>query len=222
MFSMKPLVRWFILLCLICGLVIAPFLIWGEPIEDWVASFIRQARDQRLTSALIIGLLLAGDILLPVPSSLLCTAAGMILGWVAGTAVCMAGLSLCSILGYAMGQVISRPRLRRWLGAGDEQRVLAAWKRLGDTVLVVMRPVPVLAEASVLLAGIGKMPLVRFLAIISLANLGISMVYAGIGAWAGVEPRAWSFPAAFFAALLLPALAMLIVRNRRLQPPSGG
>jgi membrane protein DedA with SNARE-associated domain len=76
--------------------------------------------------------------------------------------------------------------------------------------LVLCRPVPVLAEASVILAGVVGAPRRRFLTLTSASNLGIAMVYAAVGAFA-MEVQ--SFLLAFAAALVLPALTMLIARR---------
>jgi uncharacterized membrane protein YdjX (TVP38/TMEM64 family) len=72
--------------------------------------------------------------------------------------------------------------------------------------------VPVLAEASVFLAGLARMPFGRFAWITGLSNLGISAVYAAAGAFAA---RRESFLLAFAAAVLIPAAAMLAVRYWR-------
>ena len=55
--------------------------------------------------------------------------------------------------------------------------------RFGEWVIVVSRPIPVLAEASVLFAGLSGMPASRFLLLSTLSNLGISAVYAAVGAF---------------------------------------
>jgi Na+/proline symporter len=74
--------------------------------------------------------------------------------------------------------------------------------------LALCRPVPVFAEASVI-AGMRMGPA---LAATSPANLGLSAVYAGVGA-AAKDP--WGFLLAFAAALVMPGLALLITRRLR-------
>jgi 3-dehydroquinate synthase len=70
---------------------------------------------------------------------------------------------------------------------------------------VLLRGVPVLAEGSVIFAGLAGMPIGRFLLITSTANLCISAAYAGAGAYA---LGAGSFAAALAAAILLPGLGL--------------
>lgn len=76
------------------------------------------------------------------------------------------------------------------------------------------RPVPVLAEASAVFAGIGGMRPGRFLTISVLANLGISAAYAAVGHFSA---SADSFFLAVLGAWLLPTVAMLLVRAVRLR-----
>jgi membrane protein DedA with SNARE-associated domain len=84
-------------------------------------------------------------------------------------------------------------------------------ERYGSWAVVVTRPVPVLAEAAVVFAGFGRMSWPRFSLMTLAANLGISAMYAGIGAFA---VTAHSFLAAFGGAIALPGLLMLVVRSR--------
>ena len=93
-------------------------------------------------------------------------------------------MTACCQIGYAIGRTSGRAVAARFVGEpalADVER----WVRLrGDWMLCVMRPVPVLAEASVLMAGIARLDGARFTALTFLANLGVSAAYAGAGATA--------------------------------------
>lgn len=82
--------------------------------------------------------------------------------------------------------------------------------RHGLWALVLCRPVPVLAEASVIAAGLGRMRMGPALVATGLSNVGISAIYAGAGA-AADGPG--TFLLAFTAALLLPGAALLLSRT---------
>ncbi|XXT17526.1 hypothetical protein WME94_45590 [Sorangium sp. So ce429] len=68
---------------------------------------------------------------------------------------------------------------------------------------------PVLSEASVVVAGAGRMPLRAFFTVTALANLGISATYAAVGASAA---RLTSVLPLFAGIVLLPGIALLVVR----------
>jgi membrane protein DedA with SNARE-associated domain len=86
-----------------------------------------------------------------------------------------------------------------------------AHARWGDWAIIVCRSAPVLAEASVVFAGVAGMPLGRFLPLCGLSNLAIAFVYAFVGKFA---LEANSFLLAFFGAIALPGLAMLLFRRK--------
>ncbi len=205
---MPVLVRWMLLLSLTIAGILVPFLIWGDRIETATASFLATNPGRWTTAAALAGLL-GADIVLPVPSSLVSTAAGGLLGFFPGLATSFAGMSVGALLGYWLG------RGARGAGALDDAALAparAARDRWGDWALVLFRPVPVLAEASVFLAGLTGVPLRRFVPLTFAANLGISAAYAATGAYAKGKD---SFLLAFAGAIALPALAMAITRLRR-------
>jgi membrane protein DedA with SNARE-associated domain len=95
------------------------------------------------------------------------------------------------------------------VGEDGLRRASAVADRYGQWGLAASRAVPVLAEASVILAGLVRAPFPRFLLITTAANLGIAAAYAAIGAF---SMNVGSFLLTFAGALALPALAMLAAR----------
>ena len=77
--------------------------------------------------------------------------------------------------------------------------------RYGVVGLVSARAVPVLAEATVVFAGVARFPFNRFVIAIGIANLGIAATYAAIGAYAFDVN---SFLLAFAGAIAVPAVAI--------------
>ena len=185
--------------------ILIPFVIWEDAILTWTTRATHEPGNA-LAVAAAIAALLAADIVLPIPSSLVSTAAGALLGFLPGTLTSWAGMTIGSLAGYALGKT-SAPR---WLGVGDRRRLESARDRYGDWIVIVLRPVPVLAEASCVFAGASNMPLGRFAMLASLANLGISIAYAAAGAFAASRE---SFLLAFALAIAIPAVAMLLLRR---------
>jgi membrane protein DedA with SNARE-associated domain len=157
-------------------------------------------------------LLLAVDILLPVPSSLVSTALGAVLGWSGGFLVSTLGLTAACWLGYRLGGSAGRGAARRLIPERDLAWLEAAAERWGSGVIVLFRAVPALAETSAIFAGMSRMRPGRFLLLATLANAGISAVYAAVGAYSATVD---SFLLAFAGAVLLPGLALLAVDRAR-------
>jgi uncharacterized membrane protein YdjX (TVP38/TMEM64 family) len=161
---------------------------------------------------LVLGSLLATDILVPVPSSLTSTAAGFFLGLAGGTATSLAGMTVSCVVGYWLGARFGRPVANRLVGEQELARLEKLRQRFGDWVIVVTRAVPVLAEASVLFAGISGMPMHQFLLLSTLSNLGISAVYAAVGTFSATVN---SFLFAFGGSILVPLVAMILTKSRQ-------
>jgi uncharacterized membrane protein YdjX (TVP38/TMEM64 family) len=193
------------------ALILVPFILWGAAIEHGFDAFVQTAGDRSWVTAAVLGGLLASDVLLPIPSSLVSTSSGLMLGFIAGTLVSLAGMTVSCLAAYWLGMRGGRPLGRRLIGEREIARLESFHHRFGDWLIIVARPVPVLAEASTLFAGMGRMAFHRYLSMTLLANLGISAAYAAVGAFAGTRH---SFLLAFAGAILLPLAAISAIRYR--------
>ncbi len=205
------------LLLLAAGLIaviLVPFLVWGAAIERWTERFVATGAGHPAATAAVLGGLLAGDIVLPIPSSLVSTACGRCLGFARGTLASFAGMSVSVVIGYGVGFSAAGYAARR-LRADERRTLLRLHSRWGVWMLAALRPVPVLAEAAVLFAGLSRLPWKGFLAPVLAANLAVSAVYAAIGAFAR-GPHATLL--AFAGAALLSGLVMLGFRRRAPTP----
>jgi uncharacterized membrane protein YdjX (TVP38/TMEM64 family) len=199
--------RWAIIWIGLFGLVLLPFFLFEAPFNAFADRITQADTAVWLAAASIFGLL-ALDVLLPVPSSIVSTAAGVLLGFWGGSAIVWSGMTLACLFGYALGAGASAAA-RRFVGEDGLRHAESLVHRYGDWTLVLCRPVPVLAEASVVFAGLVRAPFGRFFALTTLSNLGIALGYAAFGAF---SMRLDSFLIAFLGALVLPGLAMLMAR----------
>ncbi len=199
--------RWALLWILLLAVVLVPFLLFEDQFNA-LADRISSGEASTSLAALAIGGLLALDVFLPVPSSIVSTAGGVLLGLWAGASVVWVGMTAGSLIGYFVG-VRSAPLARRLVGPPGLARAADLAERYGAWAVVVCRPIPVLAEATVVFAGLVRAPLRRFLIVTAASNLGIAVGYAAIGAYA---MRLDSFLMAFAGAVAVPGLAMLAAR----------
>jgi membrane protein DedA with SNARE-associated domain len=130
-------------------------------------------------------------------------------GW--GSTVVWTGMTAGCVIGYATGARGSGAA-RRFIGEDGIARASALMERYGDLTLVLCRPVPVLAEASVVFAGLVRADYGRFVRLTAASNLGIAAGYAAVGAFSR-HLDAYSFLVAFLGALLLPGLFILVSRR---------
>lgn len=200
--------RWVILVGVMFALVIVPFLIFEKQFEQ-LGIWLAEGHASGWASAATIGSLLALDVFLPVPSSIVSTGAGVLLGFWRGAIVIWIGMTLGCVIGYAFG-ARAAGAARKLVGADGLTRAASVMDRHGAWALVLCRPIPVLAESSVVFAGLVRTPLGPFTWLTTLANLGIALAYAAVGAF---SMRVQSFLLTFIAALALPGIAMLVGRR---------
>lgn len=187
------------LLVAVLGAIILPFLFFGPAINVWTDRLIAHAETNRFMTGLSLTLLLASDILVPVPSSLVSTACGLTLGFLGGVAASFAGMSITTVAGYLLGRYTSGS-VERLIGTNEVALLQTFQRRHGLWLLLALRPVPVLAEASVVFSGFLRQPFVRVLAVASLGNLAVSVVYSAVGVWGKLSD---SFFPAFAASMAL-------------------
>lgn len=203
-------IKWTVLWIAILALILVPFFLFGADIDGWITHFIKTAGSRRVMAGFVLASFLASDIFLPIPSSLVSAACGYLLGFFGGTLASLAGMTASCIIGYGFSSSAVKYAAGKIVGASELQRLQNLNKNYGNWMLVVCRPIPVLAEASVLFSGVSGMKFRRFVLLTTLSNLGISGVYSAVGAYSA---SAHSFLSAFLVSILLPALAMWLSKD---------
>jgi uncharacterized membrane protein YdjX (TVP38/TMEM64 family) len=192
-------------------LILVPFVLWEDRMNEWTATIVNSQRSAGFVAA-AVALLLASDVVLPIPSSLISTSGAFLLGFTAGLAASWTGMTLGCVIGYGLGRFAGRGLLRRVLSEQEMKQSAEDLRSRGDWILAASRAVPMLAEASVIMAGALHRPFPRFLAVCLLANFGISLVYAAVGAF---SIRMESFLLAFAGAIVIPWIGMRVARSRK-------
>jgi uncharacterized membrane protein YdjX (TVP38/TMEM64 family) len=185
------------------ALPLVPFVVVGElPGERWLSSTDQHAWLFALTGA---GLL-AADILLPIPSSIVGTMLGARLGFWPGLAAGVIGMTTGQAIAYAAA---------RWLLRHSGPDLPRAPTLIA---LFLSRPVPVLAEATAFAAGATRVDFPQFLLACGAGNLVYVAALAGNGAM--LLPDALLGPGLALP-MLLPVAAWLGWQWWRRRDPEG-
>jgi 3-dehydroquinate synthase len=187
------------------SLVIASFVLFELPIQHGITELVpslSQQPTQRLSLSAVMILLLAFDVVLPVPSTLLALLATTFLGFIGGSLAIFIGLCSCALFGYLLGAGYFR-LASQWLSDKDKQQGGELADKLGTLALVCLRGIPVLAEVSVLAAGMRRYPLRKFLLVTTLANAGLALAYGYIGSFLAGEE---AFLLRILTSIFLPSL----------------
>jgi len=200
---MRAATRWTLIILAALAVPLVPFAIIGElPGDVWLS-----ARDQNAWAFALTGTaLLMVDVLLPIPSSIVGTMLGARLGFWPGLLCCFIGLMTGQLIAYFAA---------RWLLRGRRGPVPVA-----PAILTVFlsRPVPVLAEAVAISAGVAGLGFMSFLAACAAGNIVYALVLAGNGA--ALLPGSL-LGLGLIIPMLLPAGAWLIWRRMERHPAKG-
>jgi len=207
---MRDLIRPLLIIALALLVPIVPFLVFGDALDAKIAEALDPPPSALVIAALTVGIL-ASDILLPVPSSLVSTIAGAQLGIASGTAASWLGMTLGAVLGFCLARFCGRGLVAWFCKPDDVARLDLLGERYGSGMLIMTRALPILAEAAVLLVGVARMRFGRFFLIVALGNLGIALVYSVLGQVARSQGE---LPIAMGVSIALPLLATTIARRR--------
>ena len=178
---MRAIARRTIAAILLAAAIIVPFLIWGEKLDALVPELVDSKIAKPILGA-IVALLLASDIVLPIPSSIVAFLSGQLLGFVPGAIANFAGFTIGCIAGYVIGWVGGRPLAIAICGESDVAKLERCYAKWGKYSVLLMRGVPVLAEASIILAGVARLGFGRSMWLAAVPNICLSVLFAWAGA----------------------------------------
>jgi uncharacterized membrane protein YdjX (TVP38/TMEM64 family) len=148
--------------------------------------------------AIAVVTLLAADLFLPIPSSLIMMLSGAVFGVLWGSIFSLVGSIGGEWLGFELVRRYGRRASSKMVGDEELERLGRVFDRHGLAVVVVTRALPVVMETMSVVAGLSNMSRGSFLTASLLGTAPIVVVYA----YAGVVSRE--------TRSLVPAVIMLI------------
>ena len=200
---MPKLLKWLTFIIVFFTTIILPAIFLETSFARYGEMALSWAGENSLYTSVVVIIALTADVFLPVPNGLTNTLAGASLGWAFASIIVWAGLNFGAVFGYLVGRYAARPLAIKIVGIEDLERAENSAKDIDVMGLILARPVPAFAELSTLAAGITKMPFKKFIYVMILSNIGVAVVFSGLGAAA---LSSGSSTLAFFGAALLPAV----------------
>ena len=162
----------------------------------------------RPVAVVVLWLLLAGDLILPVPSSVVMTLCGTVCGFFGGFAVSFSAAIVSAGLGYGLCRWKGRDMFKRLIRSEAETLRAEDWiERYGAWGVVLSRGIPMLTEVISCLCGLAGMPPARFAVLTLLGTVPICAVYA----YAGSRGETLGFGTALLAAFVIPGLGFTVM-----------
>lgn len=191
------------------GVASLPLLVVGLALEESARAWIESLSQSPNTLLLAACALLASDIVLPIPSSFICTVCGQSISWPLATMVCTLGMALGSVFGFSLARVWGRKLAVRFSSPADIALLDELAAKRGIWWLILLRPVPILAEASVLVCGVHHLPWLSFICACALSSSATAGTFTALGALS--VQRHWS-TAAWILSIALPLVMMAAIR----------
>jgi len=175
--------RWIGLIALVIAAIIGSKLlvenVFGIPMEDLARRWLEHAG---LGTAALIAALLAADVALPIPSSLVMVLSGAAFGVLWGSVVALVGSIAGEWLGFELVRRYGRGVSRGIVGADEFERFSAFFDKHGVLAVMLTRPLPVVMETMSLVAGLSTMSRAAFLGASLAGTAPIVVIYAYAGA----------------------------------------
>jgi uncharacterized membrane protein YdjX (TVP38/TMEM64 family) len=169
------------------GLLLFIFLVIFLLVEQLQPSFLTDPGDlmnNRSLGAALAGIsLLVADVVLPVPSSLIMIANGALFGVPLGAFLSLIGNLGAALAGFFIGRQ-GEGLLARFTSPDERtqaNRLLAQW---GLLAIIVTRPIPLLAETTIVMAGASTMRWPPMVLATLVGSLPVALLYALTGATA--------------------------------------
>lgn len=198
-------------------LVIIPFLIWGDGLETRFAALntVDWLRSHGGWAWLAGLLLLAGDLLLPIPATAVMTALGIVYGpWIGGVVAAL-GSFVAGALGYGICRMFGQNAARWLLGEHDFIRGQQLFAHYGGWLVVLSRWLPVFPEVIACMAGLTRMPALAFFAALICGSVPFGFTFAALG-HAGTEQPLLAIGLSALVPPALWAIVQIYIKRQRI------
>ena len=207
---MKELLKVMITLALVFASTALIIKASGVVTEESVLAFVDGARSIHpayLVAAVVLILLI--DLWIAVPTMTTILLAGYVLGPLMGGAAAALGLMVLGVTGYGMGRRVGRPLLLKlYKDPAKLQDIEDAFRRNAVLTLFACQALPILPELSCTMAGVSRMPFLRFIA----AYVVGVVPFAFVVAWAGSKSTLSDPTPAIYTAIGVSVALLLLWR----------
>jgi len=216
---MKNLIKLFVLLI---GFFASLFivikltgLITVDDIKEWLA--LAETVSPLYLAAVVV-LLLFVDLLISIPTLIVCMLSGYFLGFGNGALASMIGLSAAGVVGYTLSRLFGPAMLQKMVKCEakiDEMGRL--FHRHGFIMILISRAIPMMPETAACMSGITRMPVKRFALAWMLASYPYALITAYAGSVSSIDDPAPAIFTAFGMMLLLWMGVTLFSRYRMVE-----
>ncbi|WP_442483411.1 TVP38/TMEM64 family protein [Aeoliella sp. SH292] len=207
---MHSLLRLVLVVAVVLGVPLLTAALWNGPLERWFAAWHDSPPPTAWIVTALVGVL-AADILLPIPSGPVITLAGAELGVPVTAVAAWLGLMLGGTSAFAITKRWGTRLAERFAAPEDLANLRTSAREHDVWLLLVTRPLPILAEATVLLCGALDTCWSRMLWTLAVGNAAVALAFAFLGSQA--EEHEW-MTVAIVLSIVVPLAGTWLVRQR--------
>ncbi|WP_298773257.1 VTT domain-containing protein [uncultured Shewanella sp.] len=173
-----------ILLTSLTLMVILSFLFLEQNTTEIISNTflkLQQESQQTYLSAIFLILILSINVILPVPDNLASVFATSHFNHFLAPMIICIGLTISSMVGYWLGSTLHKITSQHKSNYPMTDKTKKSAHSASIIMLILFRAIPVLAEISVITAGIIRLPFKQFIWLIILSNIGLAFAYNQLG-----------------------------------------
>jgi uncharacterized membrane protein YdjX (TVP38/TMEM64 family) len=141
-----------------------------------------QLEDAGIAAGVVIVGVLAVDLFLPVPSSVVMILSGVAFGVPLGATLSFVGSLIGNLIGFETTRRYGHAVASSFIAEDELHRLHTLFERNGAVVILITRPVPVVMETTSLVAGLSGMRRSTFVAASAAGTIPVAILYAYAGA----------------------------------------
>jgi len=209
--------RLFLIFLALAVVFALPFFIWGDTFEtalsgEHAVSWLRDFGSWGWAAAIF---LLITDLFLPVPSTAVMAALGLIYGTVLGGSIGSVGSCLAGATAFFTCRVLGHGAAERIAGKKDLARGERLFASVGGWLVALSRWLPLVAEVVACMAGLARMPVRTFLVALASGSVPMAFTFAAVG-HAGQENLALALAlSALLPLVIWPVAQYLLMRKKK-------
>jgi len=192
-----------------------PFVVWGSAFEGWLdgEGAVTWLRSSGSWAWILAVLLLAADLVLPIPATAVLAALGVVYGPLLGGIIGGAGSVLSGALAYGACRLAGSRAALFLAGERDLARGRRFFECSGGWAVVLSRWMPLLPEVVACLAGLMEMKPTRFFAALLCGSLPMAFCYAFAGHLGADQPLVVLAASALVPLVVWALLARTVLRR---------
>ncbi len=186
---MKSLIKLYLIIIGIFALIFALVNLTGILSVEDIKNYLEKIQTApKSTIFLVVYLLLAVDVFLSVPTIFIVTYSGHILGFKLGLLASLAGMLTSGIIAYLLCRFSGKRALKLLLkNEAEIDEVNSLFHKLGFSMLLIARALPMLPEATCCLSGLMRFKFIKFIFYYLLGTLPYAVVLTYLGSISDID-----------------------------------